>query len=32
MSSADLVIRLVVGGTRVCPAGSTTCVESVSTP
>ena len=32
MSSADLVIRLVVGGTRVCPAGSTTCVASVSTP
>jgi len=31
MSGADLVIRLVVGGTRVCPAGSTTCVASVTT-
>jgi uncharacterized hydrophobic protein (TIGR00271 family) len=32
MADADLVIRLVVGGTRVCPAGSTTCVTSVVTP
>jgi uncharacterized hydrophobic protein (TIGR00271 family) len=31
MSGADLVIRLVVGGTRVCPAGSSTCLASVTT-
>jgi uncharacterized hydrophobic protein (TIGR00271 family) len=32
MSGADLVIRLVVGGTRVCPAGTDTCVASTTTP
>jgi len=28
MADANLVIRLVVGGSRVCPAGSTTCTVS----
>ncbi len=32
MADADLVIRLVVGGTRVCPAHSATCVTSVTEP
>jgi len=32
MAGANLVIRLVVGGTRVCPAYATTCTESVTTP
>jgi len=31
LSKLDLVIRLVVGGTRVCPAGSTTCTTTVAT-
>jgi uncharacterized hydrophobic protein (TIGR00271 family) len=32
MADADLVIRLVVGGTRVCPAHSATCATSVTEP
>jgi uncharacterized hydrophobic protein (TIGR00271 family) len=32
MSDADLVIRLVVGGTRVCLAGTETCVASITAP
>jgi uncharacterized hydrophobic protein (TIGR00271 family) len=32
LTDADLVIRLVVGGTRVCPAGTTTCITSITTP
>jgi uncharacterized hydrophobic protein (TIGR00271 family) len=32
LAGADLVIRLVVGGTRVCPAYATTCSASVTTP
>jgi uncharacterized hydrophobic protein (TIGR00271 family) len=32
MADADLVIRLVVGGTRVCLAHATTCVTSVTEP
>jgi uncharacterized hydrophobic protein (TIGR00271 family) len=32
MADADLVIRLVVGGTRVCPAHSAACVTSVIEP
>ena len=31
LASADLVLRLVVGGSRTCPAGGTTCTASSST-
>jgi uncharacterized hydrophobic protein (TIGR00271 family) len=32
LGSSDLVIRLVVGGTRVCLAGSSTCATSIDVP
>jgi hypothetical protein len=28
LADADLLVRLVLGGTATCPAGETTCVKS----